>query len=196
MNISRGFTLLELVIVIIIISIISVSGVWIMFSLIQGSVFIPNQLNMDMLAKQALDIMIEGDVRDLLYAYQGARGLLFSRAITNLADNNLTFINQDNKTITYRLDTATSRLYRDWDMDGDNVTDTELIPYYAASGITVRGKNNKLFTYYAVNETVTSVPANVRRIQISLIAKTGSGSFTDWQGQSAQNSSIAVYKFQ
>ena len=113
MNISRAFTLLELVIVIIIISIISVSGVWIMFNLIQGSVFIPNQLNMDMLAKQALDIMIDGDkqLSFLLHTAEGgARGLLFSRAITNIADNNLTFINQDNLTIAYRLDTATSKL--------------------------------------------------------------------------------------
>jgi len=35
----------------------------------------------------------------------------------------------------------------------------------------------------------------VRRIQINLIAKSGSGLYNDWQGSSTQATSIAVDRF-
>ena len=51
------------------------------------------------------------------------------------------------------------------------------MPAYASglSGVTLSGKNGTLFTYYDANGAVTATAADVRRIRIIVIAKTGTG---------------------
>lgn len=181
---KRAFTLVELIMVIAILGILSLSGTPLMFYLIKNSVFIPNKLNMDMLASDALDTLIDGDNQ--------AGGLRFSKSITDIQDYQVTFVNRDNQNVICRLDTVTNKLYRSVNGGAE-----AMAPYYAApSAISMTGKNNKLFTYYDANEAVTAVPADVRRISITLIAKTGSGSYDNWQGQSEASTSIAVKKYQ
>ena len=183
-NQREGVTLIELIMVIVIVTILSFPGSYLMSFLIQNSVFIPNELNMDMLASDALDIMIEGNDQ--------ARGLRFSQVITNITDNQITFINQDSQSIVYRLNA--NRLER-----SINAGAFAPIPYYQKAGITVTGKSNRLFTYFDANEvaiTPPGTPANVRRIAMTVIAQTGTGSYVDWEGQSEQISSIAVKRFQ
>lgn len=182
-NIKRGFTLIELIMVLAIIMILSVAGSFLMLYFVQNSVFIPNKLNMDMLASDALDIMIEGD--------GSAKGLRFSRSITTIQDNQVTFKNQDSQNISYRLDTIANTLYRSISGGPEVAT-----PYYLTTGISIAGINNKLFTYYDTTDVQTSNPVNVRRIEINLMAKTGTGSYADWEGQSNQGSSISVKKFE
>ena len=179
----KGFTLIELIMVMAIIGVLSASGAYVMIYVVKNSVFIPNQLNMNMMASDALDIMIEGDTT--------AKGLRFSRVITNIQDYQVTFINQNNQTVRYLFNPGTSRLSRSVDDGADSV-----IPYYVKPGTSLLAKNNKLFTYYDNVETVTANPANVRWVTITLIAQTGTGSYTNWEGQSEQMTSVAVNKFQ
>lgn len=183
-GLKRGFTLIELVMMMAIIGILAGSGTYLMLYLVQNSVFLPNKMNMDMLAAEAVEIMVDGDKQ--------AKGLRFSRAVSAIQDYQVTFINQDAQNIVYRLDTPTNKLYRS--INGAAET---AIPYYAnPAGINMEGKNNRLFTYYDASEVVTANPANVRWMTMTLIAKTGSGSSANWQGQSEQSVSIAVKKFQ
>ncbi|MFA5089082.1 MAG: prepilin-type N-terminal cleavage/methylation domain-containing protein [Candidatus Omnitrophota bacterium] len=180
---KSGFTLIEVMMVIVVMTILSVAGASLMIYIVRNAVFIPNKLNMDMVASDALDIMIEGD--------HLAKGLRFSRFIEEKKDYQLTFMNQNNQRVRYRLDPNLSKLYR-----SINNGPESLVPYYLKSGINLSGKDSKLFAYLGANEAPAAQPADVRRVLIHLVAKTGNGSFADWEGQSEQVSSIAVKKFQ
>jgi prepilin-type N-terminal cleavage/methylation domain-containing protein len=181
---NSGFTLIEAIMTMLIIGILAVSGAWLMANTIKNSIFIPNQMSMDKLVSDALNIMIEGDGQ--------ARGIRFARAITAVAANRVDFVNQDGTTIYYRLDTTANKLYRSIS-GGAEV----LIPAYSgAAAITLNGKSATLFTYYDTNEAVTAVAANVRRIKMILIAKTGTGLYNDWQGQSEQATAINMNRLQ
>jgi prepilin-type N-terminal cleavage/methylation domain-containing protein len=181
----RGFSFIELIMVIAIIGVLSGAGAWIMVYTVKNSVFIPNQLNMDKLANDALEVMIEGDAQ--------ARGLRFARVISGIAVNQVTFINQDDLAIIYRWDAGTNKLYRKIGAGAEAV-----MPAYASglTGVTLSGKSGALFTYYDTNEAVTATAANVRRIRMIIIAKTGSGLYNDWQGQSEQASSVTINRLQ
>jgi len=184
MRLKRSFTFIELIMAIAIIGILAGAGAWIVAYTVKNSVFIPNQLNMDKLVNDALDIMIEGDNQ--------ARGLRFSRVISAIAANRVDFVDGDGKTVYFRLDTGTSKLYR-----SINGAAEVALPYYSdITGITMNGKSGTFFTYYNSADLVTATAANVRRIRMILIAKTGTGLYNDWQGSSEQATSIAVKKLQ
>ena len=182
---SNGFTVIELIMAIVIMGSLSVVGAGLMSYLIQHSVFIPNQLNMDMAASDALEIMIEGDDQ--------AKGLRFSRVITAVQDNQVTFINQNGQLVRFRLETAIdpNGLFR-----SINSGTEALIPYYLPDGIVLSSLSNRMFTYYDANEVVTNNPANVRWITLSLRAQTGDGSFANWSGMSDLFTGVAVRKLQ
>jgi len=184
MRFKRGFTFIEIIMVIAIIGILAGAGAWLMAYTVKNSVFIPNQLNMDKLVKEALDIMIEGDKQ--------AQGLRFSRVITTANANQVNFINGAGTAVYFRLDTGTSKLYRSI----NGAAEVAIPTYSGTAGITMNGKSGTLFTYYDSTNTITSTAANVRRIQMILIAKTGTGLYNDWEGSSEQATSINVEKLQ
>ena len=182
----KGFTLIELIMAMVTIGVLSACGAYLMVYVIQHSVFIPNQLNMNMMAEDAMDIMIEGDNQ--------APGLRFSRQITVAQAYQVTYIYQDqlgiNHTVVLQYNPVTFRLSRS--IDGVSST----IPYYIKPGTSLLVTNNRLFTYYNSSENSTATPANVRWIEMTLIARTGAGSYANWEGQSEQMTSVAVKKFQ
>jgi len=184
MRLPRSFTLIELIMVMAIVGILAVSGAWLMAYTVKNSVFIPSQLGMDKLAIDALNIMTEGDSQ--------AKGLRFSRAITAINANRVDFVDGNADTVYFRLDTGTNKLYR-----AINGAAEQALPGYSgAAGLNLSGKNGALFTFYDAADAVTAVPADVRRIQIILIAKSGTGLYNDWEGTSEQATSVAVKKFQ
>lgn len=179
---NRGFTLIEAVMVILIIAILAVGGSYLLIYTVQNSIFLPNKLNMDMLASEVLDIMIEGDSQ--------AKGLRFCKSIASAGASQVIFINQDNQTIRYTYNSGPGTLTRTIGTGAAAV-----IPYYAQAGISVSPRSAAFFTYYDEDGLATNTASDVRRVQIELIARTGTGSYSDWQGQSEQSSSVAVKKF-
>ncbi|MFA7706088.1 MAG: hypothetical protein WCX91_03170, partial [Candidatus Omnitrophota bacterium] len=160
------------------------AGAWIMAYTVKNAVFIPNQLGVDKLLSDALNVMIEGDSQ--------AKGLRFSRAITAIGATRVDFIDGNGKTVYFRLDSGTNKLYR-----SINGTAEQAVPVYSSTlGLSLSGKNGVLFSYYDANGVSTAAATNVRRINMILVAKTGSGLYNDWQGQSEQASSVAVKRLQ
>lgn len=182
---QRGFTVIEAIMFMLIIGVLAGATFLIMAYTVKNSVFIPSQLNMDKLANDALNIMIEGDSQ--------AKGLRFARVVNALAANQLTFINQDGATIAYRWDTGSNKFYRKIGALAEVI-----MPSYFSNttGVTLSGKSGALFTYYDSAEATTAAAANVRRIRIILVAKSGTGLYNDWEGQSEQASSVAIGRLQ
>lgn len=180
---QRAFTLVELIMVIVVIGILSASGAYLLINVVQTSAYIPSKLNTDMIATEAVDTMIEGDVQ--------ADGLRFLRSITAINNNELTFVNQNNITVRYRLDTGSHKLYRS--ISGGT---EQLIPYYVPAGVSIEADNNQLFTYLDANEAVTNDPNNVRQIRMNLLVRTGSGNFDEWEGETELASAVMVKRYQ
>lgn len=172
-----GFTLIETITVIVILGILALSVSFFLMNFLKNTFLMPKQLRMDLVASTAVETMIEGDAT--------AQGLRFSREMTTLGDNQLIFNNVDNEAVTYTLNTGTGRLYRSVDGGAQ-----QLIPYFIENDTTLLGVGNKLFTYYDQNGNITSTAANVRRVRIAMIARTGT---TTQDGQATQTSSVTVY---
>ena len=183
-NGAKGFTLIEIVMTILIASVLSVAGIDLMRFTIQNTFFLPNQVQADLVAAEALEIMVEGDSQ--------AEGLRFSKAVTTSTASKVVVTNQDGVTITYELSGTT--LYRTIGLTPPNVAAP--IPYYVASNMVISGGGTAgaLFTYYtAPPEVETNNPTLVHRIRIDLIAQQGTGSVDKFQGRSAQSTAITVY---
>lgn len=181
----KAFSLIELVMLMAIVGVIAAIGASVAIFAIRQAVYTPNAMNTAMLAEAAIDKIVDGD--------NLARGLRFSKQITAAGANSVTFVDQDDKTVTIALDTGTHKLTRTINA----AADTNFLYYQAASNIAIAtGRNGALFIYYDVNENTTSAAANIRRVEVNLAVATGSGSTADWQGKSEQSSSVRVPKFQ
>jgi prepilin-type N-terminal cleavage/methylation domain-containing protein len=185
MKSDKGFTLIEIVMVIMIVSVLSMAGYHIMRFMIQHSFFLPNQVQTDLVAADALEIMVEGELPD-------TRGLRYCKAVTALAANQVDVTDQDDVALRFRLDTGTGRLYRRIGAAAETQ-----VPYYMPAGVVFSGSGGALFRYYDGSnpEVVTATPTDVRRIQIDLIAQQGTGSVDNFQGRSVQSTSVKVNKY-
>ncbi|MCX5701196.1 MAG: type II secretion system protein [Candidatus Omnitrophica bacterium] len=191
---NKGFTLIELVILMLIIGILAAVGSSIIISVVQNAMYASKTLNMDMLAQDALDIIIDGD--------NLAKGLRFSTvtlpAVPGASGNTVTYTYTDSilHTVTITLNTVTHTLTRQ--IDGGAVN---AFPYYASSsGIEFYpGLNGFLFFFRTADigagEGIPSLASQVRRIEVNLVARTGSGSFSDWQGRTELKSSVRINVF-
>ncbi|MEI6631756.1 MAG: prepilin-type N-terminal cleavage/methylation domain-containing protein, partial [bacterium] len=180
----KGFTLIELVMVITITGVISISGVFIMLYLIQHSIYLPNKLNVEAVGDEIMDTLIEG--------YSGAKGLRFTTAVSVSGNSSLTFLNADGQTVIFSWDSINKKI-----SVSINGGPAATIPYYLPSGMYVEQNGaNPIFTYYDTSEVATVVPASVRRVKIEFQVRSGSGNFQDWQSQLLFASAVAVRRFQ
>ena len=182
----RGFTLIELVMVILIASALAEGGYYIMQFMVQNTFYLPNQVQTDLAAAQALETLVEGDTATV-------HGLRFSRTVTALAPNDVTVKDQDCGDLRFWLDTANHQLKRQIGVGGAET----VVPYFMPPSVSFTGSGvgDAFFTYYDGSEVETNDPTKVRRIQINLIAQQGAGSVDSFQGISRQNTSVKVSKY-
>ena len=198
-NDKLGFTLIEVVMIILITSVLSMAGYHLMQLVVRNSFFLPNQVQADLVAADALEIIVEGDGQ--------AKGLRFCRNVSNATATQVVVTNQgvlstlDPQTITYDLTSGVlSRTIRNF----DGSTTTSDIPDFMAGDMVISGtgRSNALFTYFDKSDmelTQPILPANlpnIRRINIDLKAQNGTGSSDKYEGTSQQSTSIKVSRYQ
>jgi prepilin-type N-terminal cleavage/methylation domain-containing protein len=182
---TSGFTLIEIIMVILITGVLSVAGYHVMRFAIQHTFFLPNQVQTDLAAADAMETMVEGDSNLV-------RGLRFCKTVTAIAPSDVTVMNQDCDSLRFWLK-ADHKLYRSINGAAETV-----IPYFMPASVNFTGSGGFLFTYFTaptgspLAEAVATVPGDVRRIQINLIAQQGAGSVDNFQGSSRQSTSVKV----
>lgn len=179
---KRGFTVIELVMVVLIVGVVAAVGASLMVFTIQHAMYTPGRMNASMIADDAINNIIDGDSL--------AKGLRFSRQLTAISATSVTFVDQDGRTVVYTL--TGNKITR----TVNSAADSSFL-YYAASASIVlsAGTSGVLFSYYDSAGNTTAVAADVRRVEINLKVTIGGGSFANWQGQSERSSSVRVPKF-
>lgn len=177
-----GFTLIEMVMTILIVGLVTVGATHLMPQVLKNTFYLPNQVQADFVTASALSIMVDGD--------KSAWGLRFSKNITTAGANTVVFTDQNGSAMQFRLDTGSGKLYRKIGAGSEAV-----IPYFMPPNVNFSGPGGVVFTYYDAAEAVTNIADNVRRIDIELIARVGTGSFDKMEGQSQQRTSVKVNKY-
>lgn len=182
MESNKGFTLVEAIMTMVIIAVIALTSAGLLIYFAQNMIFIPKKLSVDMVGGDILDMMVEGDTQ--------AKGLRFATEIVTAKKRRVKFTDPDGKIVRFRVNKDNKKAYRK--IDG---TET-VIPYYFPAGMKVKGKNNIVFKYYDSDENLLATPvadpSSIRRIEMTLIVKTGTGKYEDWEGKIQLGTSVFV----
>lgn len=184
----KAFSLIELIITILILAVIGGMSVAFFTPLINLFFYSPTQLMVDNTAGELMHIIIEGDHK--------ARGLRFSKSISDADDDTITFTTSDNDTVIYRWDVTEEKLYRNINASGEL-----LIPYSYYGNIVVTGNptTSEIFQYYDSSDTKLSTPVgtetSIESIKFNLIVQSGSGIVTEHQGKVKLTAGIDIKQF-
>lgn len=181
----KGVTLIELIMVIAILGIIAGIGSALMVYFVQNMVFIPNSLQIKMIASNILDIMCEGD--------STVQGLRFSKALLSATRTYLRYRDPNNNVVEFRYNNYSGRIFR-----RVNSGPWEVVPYYFPNGVTISLLGGRLFRYYDRNDIYIPTPTvltKIKRIEIRFRIRTGSGLFSQWDAQTKVSTSVYVNTF-
>jgi prepilin-type N-terminal cleavage/methylation domain-containing protein len=149
-----GYTLVELITVIVIIAVLAGAGAWLLYFFVDTFGWMPAKLNIYAVSSRTLEIICEGDQDSI-------GGLRFAESIEDAQDNKLEFITQRGDTIEIELNDGKIQ-------QSVNGSSPQLIPYYAPADLEISGIDGAVFTYYDSAGSQTSNTAEVDRVRISL----------------------------
>ncbi|HTL70511.1 MAG TPA: type II secretion system protein [Candidatus Eisenbacteria bacterium] len=180
-----GFTLIELIVTMVIISVLASAFVAVAAPQINLFFFLPQRLRVQSAGTDLLDIILDGDI--------GARGLRFAgptasaSAITAATASSLTYTYADDDqtahTVTFTFSPATEQLTRS--VDG---AAAQTVPYYArtAAGFAVSAAETNFFRYYDQAGTeftpVAATLGNIYRVDVAVRVRSGSGAVAESEG--------------
>lgn len=185
---NTAFTLIELIMVMVLLGIISVSAAVFFIPMVNLFFYLPSQLMVEQTAQALIDIIIEGD-RD-------ADGLNYATSISSADEDELTFTTADGDKVNYRWDAAAQRVYREINSQGENP-----IPYSYYGEIVVKGasSDSEIFQYYNSSAskitTPVSNPGSIESIRINLIIQAGGGNIKANQGKIEINTGVDIKQY-
>jgi len=148
----RGFTLIEVLITIGIMAIIMATIAAIHLKAFRIYHVCRKDMPIQESGQRLINSAINGEAGDM--------GLLGAKSITNIAIDDITFVDKNNDSIRYYLDTSAQTIYRT--VNGG--ADEEFFDPNDKVDIT-----SFQLTYYDENENITAVPSDVRRVEISAV---------------------------
>ena len=199
-----GATLIELILVIVVTGIVCAAIPPLLSYGVRTMVFLPRALAVNQVAGEVMQQLIEGGFSTLPGVTAPVRGLRFAlrRSATEpalwLAEASCVgFVTSDNQSVLLRLDGGVIRRSLASASCPCQVPVTEeIIPYDALGNVQIT-TTGALFQYY--NQSGALIPApgcppssSIRRVDIALVAQTGSGVFEEGQAREPVVSSVAI----
>ena len=194
---DRGFTLVELIVILLVASIAASAFVGLMIPQANLFFFLPQRIRVQSTASDLLDILFDGD--------NSARGLRYATPTTST--NAVTAASGSSLTYTYRgADLVNHTVVLTYNAGNRTVTrqidggSTPTIPYYAtaASGILTDPAETNFFRYYdsAGAELTGVIPvANIFRVDVPVKVSSGSGAVKGSEGNIRMKSGVEIKDF-
>lgn len=204
MNNKNGATLIELIITITIVSILAAVSAGIIISVMQMFIYLPREMTARSVAAEAVDIMIDGQSLE--------RGMRYAVQVQDASPTQFVYTfgypgNADKKNIKFQL--SDGKIYRYSTVFGDPITGppasygpAEIIPYYAQGDISISGPSGNpgtIFTYFKQGGSpwVSGVDSlnDIKRVDITIVVKTGSGLFENWESSFQTTSGTEIDQY-
>ncbi len=206
---DSGFSLIELVVTISIVAILAGATTGIVISLMQIFVYSPREMKAKAIAHDVIETMTEGITQK--------RGMRYAMQIQDASPTQFTYTfgypgGADERNIRFRWDSAAKKIYLSYTDFGDPVNgpqppyiSEESIPYYTGGDISITENSaspNTIFKYYSADGTQVTgnpVPAsqlqNIRRVEMAIVVRTGSGAFGEWQSSFKTTSGVDIKQY-
>ncbi len=189
MNLSRrGFTIIELIVVIVILGVIAAAGTAFFTPMIRLYFFTPSQSSVQLYGNYIKDTVIEGD--------SAGKGLRAVRNIVSATSTSVNYFDADDREITITWNGGTQKFTRTTPSGSSNLPTQN-----PGADIKVSGQSaGTLFRYYdaAQNELSSPVatPSNIARVDLNWTVYSGSGSADNYEGSYRINSGIHIKRAQ
>lgn len=196
---KKGTTLIEAIMLIVTLGIIGVTVVGVIIFFVQLFLYSPRQLDTQKIGQELTNIMVEGN--------QDIRGIRYARSVIDASSQQFSYqygypTTEDGQAVRFRWNPEDKHIYRSTSSDNGATWSTEnVIPYYMPSTVIIDGKDTPsvIFTYKKANNvdwvSGVDVVSSIRRMIISINLKTGTGSFSAFQGSSNITSSVEIKGF-
>ncbi len=188
MRTPKGFTLIELVMVIVLMAILASVAASFFGPMVNLFFFTPKETMVTDVGNRLTDTIIEGD--------SSALGLRYISSLTAATTTQISYTDADDNTIVFRWDSGDKRIYRNLNGAGEVV----MPPKAGAISVDIDGAaTGVIFKYYDENEVLlgspVATPSQVKRIQMDWVMSTGSGQVKEYQGSITLSSGVYIKQF-
>jgi len=204
-----GATIIELVMMVLVLTTITATGVGVIIFFMQLFVYTPRELSVQKIGQELNEMIIEGD--------QNVRGLRYANNIIDASSTQVSYTYGYppavlGQSVRFRWSSLDKKIYRSTSSDlGANWSLEIAIPYHIQGNtlITIDGRTTPgvIFTYKKLDDAgdefeeedwhFGSDPlSSIRRVIINIRVKTGSGEFKSFHGSSDLMSAVEIKKVQ
>jgi len=184
---KKGFTLIELVMVIVILGIIGAIGAGVVYPILNLFFHTPRQLTSEQVGNMVVDEIIQGS--------PSAKGLRIMKNIVSANDTSITYLDVNNILIILSWDSLSKKITK--------TTSSEIFTLpkeYTNNSVDINGTSSGIiFKYYnsAGTQLATPValPSSINRIQMDWILQTNSGNVKDYETKYIINSGVFIKQY-